>query len=503
MNYRFLDYILPFCTTAILCFLAITNDSIWIDEGWSAWPASVPTMERFVQDTMLGTRNSIAQTPLYNLYLWGWARFFGMSEMSLRGSNAPFLLLFFFVMQLGSIRIFGSRWVWMILAASPFLWFYLNEARPYIAVMAFTTIATVCFFLYIDDSDPQRSWSPWLCIFSCLILCAIHMLCVFFIPALIAGLLVSQGLQAPARHKIYRDWFYPVLFFLPLFLCLGGFYAWTLWQGTQGARGNPGIPNIIFMVYEFAGFLGLGPPRNILRYTVLESARVYISTLSLGIAGWLVVIATIIMKIRYQGIPKTTILLCTMIVTGFLFYISVAWPSGQMFWGRHFAFLYPLFAFVIISLLKKDHEKKAHAFYRRMAIACLVSIWLLSAIRLTYLEEYRRDDYRGAVSHVIDAAGETGTILWGASIQPASYYGLQFDGELEQIRNPAGRKAESVSNWNEAQLETAFRESTGPVIVALSRPDWFDRNHIVENFVLTRNGVLIAQLNAFMIYEIK
>lgn len=502
MKYRFLDYILPFCTTAILCFLAITNDSIWIDEGWSAWPASVASMEDFVQDTMLGTRNSIAQTPLHNLYLWGWARLFGMSEVSLRGSNVPFLLLFFFALQTGSIRLFGSRWGWMILAASPFLWFYVNEARPYIAVMAFTTIATLSLLFYINDTDLQRPWAPWICIFSCFILCAVHMLCVFLIPAIIAGLLVGIGYKRPNLQEIFRDWFYPALLFLPLFLCLGGFYGWTLWQGTQGARGNPGIQNSAFMLYEFTGFLGLGPPRNILRYAPSESAREYVGTLFLGISGWAVVIGAIIMKIRYQGIPKTTILLCTMIATGFFFYISIAWPSGQMFWGRHFTFLFPLFAFVIISLLKNDHEKKSHALYRRMAIACLVSIWLLSAMRLTYLEEYRRDDYRGAVSHVIDAAGETGTILWSASIQPASYYGLQFDNVLEQISHPTARRAESVSNWNQAQLETAFQESAGPVIVALSRPDWFDRKNIIENWVATRNGVLIAQLNAFKIYEI-
>jgi hypothetical protein len=129
-------------------------------------------------------------------------------------------------------------------------------------------------------------------------------------------------------------------------------------------------------------------------------------------------------------------------------------------------------------------------------------IWLVSAMRLAFLEEYKKDDYRGAVLCSVNAAGETGTILWAASIPAASYYGLRFDDAREQIHRPSARVAECASNWSEEQLEAAFREGTDPFIVAVSRPDLFDPRSVVEEWVTKRSGSLIARLSAFRVYEI-
>ena len=501
-GYRVTDCALLLSATAIVCLLGITNDSLWMDEGWCAWAASFSSVRSLVDDTMLNCRDATAQMPFYSFYVWAWAHIFGMDEVALRLSNVPFVLLLLFAMQAGSIKLFGRRAGWMIVAASPFLWFYVNEVRPYVAVMAFAAVASVSLLLYVDSPGSRRHWAPWLCLSSSFLLCGVHMLGVFLIPALIAGLVLSNGSRREKWREALRDWSWPAIVFLPLFLCLGSYYAWGLWQGTHGVRGIPGIRNVAFAWYEFAGFLGLGPPRNVLREAPLGNALKYFGTLALGVAGWVVVTTYAFTQSKAGRISRRVVLLFEMFVTGVLFNCIAALMGRHSFWGRHLAEFFPLFVLILVGLLAGDSAKGGRSRSRRIATACLMVIWLVSAMRLAFLEEYKKDDYRGAVSCVVNAAGPTGTILWGASIPAASHYGLRFDDVREQIHRPSARLAEGVSNWSEEQLETAFRDGADPFVVAISRADLFDRGNAIESWVKGKNGRLIARLSAFKVYEI-
>ena len=501
-NYRITDLVLLLVVTVTICSLATTEDSFWIDEGWSAWIVSLSSVGTLVQDTMLNCRDAIAQMPFYNFYIWFWARLFGMSEVALRLSNAPLVLVLFLSIQIGSIKLFGRRFGWMIIAVSPFLWFYMNEVRPYVAVMAFAGVATVSLLLYLDKPGLNRRCAPWFCLFSSFLLCGFHMLGIFLIPTFITGLTLTNGLSREKWEKFFRDWCWPFIVFLPLFIILGSYFAWTLLVDAHGVRGIPGLKNIAFAWYEFAGFLGLGPPRNVLREAPVESAYQYFWFLLMGVAGWFIVIIYPFIRLKNDDISKRILLLYMMFAAGVLISGIAALIGKHNFWGRHVAEFFPLFILILIGYLAGDSTRGGRSRYGRMATICITVIWLFSAVRLGFLEEYKKDDFRGAVSCVIKAAGETGTILWTASIPAASYYGLQFDIDTEQIRNPSARLAVSTSNWRAEQLEEVFNDSTGPVIVALSRPDWFDRRDTVQNWIKMKNGTLIAELNAFKIYEI-
>src|ERR1041384_4073472 len=70
--------LLMLATSLLLC-VAITNQSLWIDEAVIAYFASYDRLTNlFVMLTNL--RTSDPQMPLYILYLWGWAKLFGTSE---------------------------------------------------------------------------------------------------------------------------------------------------------------------------------------------------------------------------------------------------------------------------------------------------------------------------------------------------------------------------------------------------------------------------------------
>ena len=66
-SYGVPDCALLLSATAIVCLLGITNDSLWMDEGWIAWAASFSSVGSLVHDTVLNCRGSIAQKPFFGI----------------------------------------------------------------------------------------------------------------------------------------------------------------------------------------------------------------------------------------------------------------------------------------------------------------------------------------------------------------------------------------------------------------------------------------------------
>ena len=71
-------------------WVAISHESLWIDEFWSAYFAS---LESFRQVYELLLIPSGSQTPLHFAYGYVWGQFFPLGEASLRLSNLPLFVL--------------------------------------------------------------------------------------------------------------------------------------------------------------------------------------------------------------------------------------------------------------------------------------------------------------------------------------------------------------------------------------------------------------------------
>ena len=69
--------------------LAVTNQSLWIDEGSAALKAMEPSLGGWWHN-LRTEGNSNLQLIGELFYLWGWEKIFGSSEIALRASNIPF-----------------------------------------------------------------------------------------------------------------------------------------------------------------------------------------------------------------------------------------------------------------------------------------------------------------------------------------------------------------------------------------------------------------------------
>ena len=149
------SWMLPLIGIAsLLLGLSISNQSLWIDEGLTAWLASQHGLSGLFHALRVVSETTTQPLePVYHLYTWEWVKVFGVSEFALRASNIPFAILLVSALAWSSLNLFGVRFAWIVFALSPFLAVYMNEARPYIPLMASVTLSLVALLAYFDNPD--------------------------------------------------------------------------------------------------------------------------------------------------------------------------------------------------------------------------------------------------------------------------------------------------------------------------------------------------------------
>jgi hypothetical protein len=129
---------------ALALSLSLNGYSLWTDEAFSAWVVSHGSFTDLVRSLLAGDSSDI-QMGLYYAWLFWWSRLFGAGELALRAANTPFILIFSLSLTWISWRIFRSRVAWLAAGMLPFIWQYAAEARPYMALLAFSAAALAAF----------------------------------------------------------------------------------------------------------------------------------------------------------------------------------------------------------------------------------------------------------------------------------------------------------------------------------------------------------------------
>jgi hypothetical protein len=485
----------------LLLSLAVTNQSLWIDEAVMAYFASYDRLgDMFV--TVTDLRTSDPQMPLYIVYLWGWVKLFGASEYALRAANLPFAILFVAAMAWTSWRALGRPALWVVFCLSPFVWFYMNEARPYVAIMACAALSTGAVMVYFAEPERYGKIAPWLCLSALWVACGLQMLSVFLAPSL--AVLAAFALREKRRDwsMIRRDWTVPLFVHSPLFLALGGYFVWTLSVGAGGMRETPGFGNLAFAFYEFVGFAGLGPPRHVMRaqpnLQVLVPYWPWLGIGALAIGGFLSV--SLLQIVRRRAAPPGSVIA---LITGVALFVACSVVVEFRFWGRHLAVFFPLVSFILIAAMGAALGARP---WKRIGFTCVASlacVWILSDARLWALPEYQKDDYRLAASTALAVAQRSdASIVWAANLIAGRYYGFEFDQPLAGVEWRSVGKAIFGANWSRPQVSEYLSRTRreNPVVLVLSKPDLYDSAGIWTAAVEEFRAEKVASPNSFNIY---
>ncbi len=156
------NYTLPFLIIILLMATAIRlyhiqTQSIWFDEGWSAYAAIQPTVQAAIDSDK-------TNPPLYYVIVNLAAHSFGDSEFALRWVSLAFgLLAVALAYRLGK-RLFNNRaggMAALLMAFSPLLWWASQEARMYTLLAVLVLLCTLAWHRLIPQRLHGRKWRWW------------------------------------------------------------------------------------------------------------------------------------------------------------------------------------------------------------------------------------------------------------------------------------------------------------------------------------------------------
>lgn len=136
----------------VLRLFDLTRSSIWHDEGYTMWLIRynpVEIIERTARDV---------HPPAYYLIAKLWTAVFGSSVFSIRFLSLIFSLGIIFLLYKIIELIWNKRaafWASLLVAASPFMIRFGQEARMYGVVAFFVILATYFFVKYIKEKNPK------------------------------------------------------------------------------------------------------------------------------------------------------------------------------------------------------------------------------------------------------------------------------------------------------------------------------------------------------------
>lgn len=471
---------------ALALALSIQHSSLWADEAFSAWLASHQSLRSFGWSLFHGDSSDL-QMGLYYLYLFGWVRLFGTSEYALRAANIPFILVFSFSLIWISWVIFRSRMAWIVPAMLPFIWHYAGEARPYMAILAIGTAAVASLLGFIHLPAPSNRIFPWICIASIFLGSCFHMLFLLLLPPLV---LISWS-----NRLKWREWAPAIKAFAVPLLALAGFLVFTFARGTSYDYPSPGLRQMASVLYELSGLSGFGPNTkfslDFMPYFFPIAAAVV--SLAAGAAcAWV-------------AARKPPAGLTAAVGLAIIEAIVLSFVLQKQIDVRHLAALVPLGLVLLMATLERPSASAI------AALLLFAGVWSTADIRLAFLPEYQKEDYRDAVARTIQVQQQTGAaIALAADPVAAAYYGLTIRGDApcypirQNCTEAFGRSgwergavALDAEQWPASRIDSWLRMQDNGVVVLAQ----LDRRHQKSAWwpLIQRTGARVTPIHGFEI----
>ncbi len=504
--------VLLFVLVLIAGLLAVSSQSLWIDEANSAEKAMAPTLSMFWKQ-MVERSGSDLQMLAYMFYLWLWEKGFGHSEWMLRTANIPWLLLglCFLICGLSVSRRPLAVWVGGLLAIWPLVWIYMDEARPYIIQLAGgCAIAGAIFRVGMLDArdrvNDRITW--WLGAWGYVILAASSLLGVLFGGAGVLALWVVSGEDWRARLRLPFKQLGPFLLIGVSSILLGPYYLWTLFQdGEVASIGGNVLQLLAFTAYELGGFSGLGPARLVLRELGPSALVPYAPGLLALSAAWFVLIGlfawavirgarTEMSRAHWAAAVISMALPCLLILA-----LSVA--KDFRFLGRHFIPVLPLicvFTGIILATLWERRNRVC-----KVAVVAFCALLAYSSLNYRFHSRHAKDDYRGAAELALAELEQGGVVWWVAEFAAARYYGLvrskPIGGNEHWVRiHSAGARQGGLIKLFGVE-SAALVHLPRPNLVLYSKPDVYDARGAVRLWMEGGGYEQTAAFPAFQVWE--
>ena len=376
------------------------------------------------------------------------------------------------------------------------LWFYMDEARPYILQYTSSTFILVSLVnLSTEESNPQTR-DAVLFLVGAVLLCGSSLMGVIF--SLYFGLAflflwVSREnlLSLQRRPSVVLSGVASSI----IMLALGSYYLWTLQLGARASgHGKTNLMSIAFSWYELLGFSGIGPSRTALRENPIDALMPF--TLHLGI-GFCVLAAFVLLgfeKIRnIIEIKKISrwfpIVLVAIASTVTVLLLGVFAEFRTV--GRH---LMPIYPFILLAFAQFGNAmwERVNRIPRLLTVTFL-AYFLFSSISLRISPRFAKDDYRSAAKAAQTTCNEGGIVWCAADQAGAKYYGLSLNTETSHTESSS---VFPIFNNTPDSLVALPR----PITIILSKTDIYDSGGSLREWIKVHDFTLAETFPAFQVF---
>lgn len=422
--------------------------------------------------------------PLYMGLLWAWEKIWGSSELALRSLNAPFFLAACLAAVFFPRGTAIWRPWWITLASfSPYVWYYLDEARPYILQFFGSSLMVFALWNLGPGRAPNHSFprgDVMVLLGGAMILSGSSLLGVVYAFCFLGAAFAIMVFKKVQWSGVKQPGFWAgMLVAAGIFLALVSYYVATILRGARGfAAGPTNWASLAFSGYELLGFGGLGPSRLELREVGAFALLGWWPWLGLMGISWLLAAWAMATTKSSWGelwqkhrrwffiVSFACLLACVGIIAA-----GVLGPFRIL--GRHFM---PVFPFVLLALAIPISEAwPSRNPWVRAALFTWLAMLALSAFSGRFASRHAKDDYRGASRIAAAALAQGQVVWWVAEPRAAAFYGLG----KPAASGPGEDGLYFVINRSREQL----REFPPPQLVVYSRRDVFDRQDAVAEFL--------------------
>ncbi|CAD5899715.1 hypothetical protein [Carnobacterium maltaromaticum] len=441
---------------ALIAVMSISSYSLWTDEGIRLHAVVFGNLKEVI-------RYGLADKQLFFvLKQYIWTSLVGTSEVATRSLNLLFVWMIIYYLN----KILRKRNIdpsyGLLLFISPMFVYYMNDAGPYIILLAYS-LAFLYYVFFTNSFNSKRT------VFMINLIFLLGVGTHFIFGFVYLMYLVKVVYVAYKKQLQFKPHFVTGLFFSPFYLTLLVVYMQAIESGASRGWEPPTVLNILFVIYSFIGSAGLSLSRNEIRAEHFSDLQLY----QICLPGLLVVLMGILLWMAIKNkaliLKPHALMLSGTLIYGVVFYLfSYKWHFH--FWDRHFIMAYAVFIILLIEVISQLSKKRMI----KVMVALVSILFMFSSLQLRFNSYYGKDNYKATIDYLLES--EKSVILYQGDWKVSNYYGIEaLDVEDYQneksdkdvkglyyvidIRNKtAGEIKEIVSNYDQNQLIIVFNE---------------------------------------------
>ncbi|MDB5407016.1 MAG: hypothetical protein JWL84_1928 [Rhodospirillales bacterium] len=486
---------------------AIDERSLWIDEfvTWSIAQAPNPGSW---WSGFIGRSDSDGQMPVFHLYMYLWTSVFGSSERVMRLANAPCFAIGCAAIAASPVS-FRLRLAWLaVIYCHPYIWYYLNETRPYILLFAGSALLSVSTINLFKSLKQKRQIAITqititradVLMYSggSVLMLGASILGAFWIAstAIVIGATLNHKMRDRVGIIIFANWL-PVVFCALVSSVILAISVHSFWSGARASTvGGFSFGSIGYGILELFGTAGWGPGRNDLRTTVGEgiNGHLYVFLIfgAIGCAFIVSALRRLETKVAFAVVTASCAPLVVISLAGYFLHWRVV--------GRHIS---PILIPVSFAYASEIVRLFSYGYLWRLAAVALAVGLGTSTAMICLSPRHYKDDYADAAAFVRPLLASSKIVVWAANAEGAAYYRLIQRQKSEHPDQPLWLVEDSTSNkllYGFPLDDCPGKLRCIPDLIVYSKPDIYDPQNRIWQYIEATKMTRVASYPGFRIY---